>query len=470
MSLADRVLGVGSREGDDILKVQLTRQVNGLNIFYALLALLAALLLWRSGAGSSLLVGIQVLSALIYVANIIITWRGGLSTIRVVTVYVFEIQMFLDMALTNSWNSKVIFVAILYPLLAALVEVSRLRHLFIGLAQVLAFTVVHYALPSLEARLLSLSSLEAGAADFVALMGLVFFPIMATVIIELIFRENLRAREKQKLMLEEIRLSNQKLEIYADRLKDESLRLQAEVNIARKIQTMVLPSCEEIAAIEELDIGCIMRTADEVGGDYYDVIRIGDTVTIGIGDVTGHGLSSGIIMLMAQTVIRTLAELRITDARRFLCLVNKVLYANIKRIRADRNMTLAVVNYSKGRCAVAGQHESIVIQRADGRTELIDTLDLGFYVGLMADVEDYVGCVEFALGKGDFMLLYSDGITEAMNPAGEQFGLPRVLEAARRYASFPAEKIVAKVMKDLYNYMGETEILDDISLVVVRQK
>jgi phosphoserine phosphatase RsbU/P len=297
-----------------------------------------------------------------------------------------------------------------------------------------------------------------------------FFPIMAAMIIELIFRENLRAREKQKVMLEEIRFTNSKLEIYADRLKDESLRLQAEVNIARKIQTMVLPSRQEIAGIDELDISCIMRTADEVGGDYYDVIKIGDTVTIGIGDVTGHGLSSGIIMLMAQTVVRTLAELRITDTRRFLCLVNKVLFANIRRIREDRNMTLAIVSYSKGSCAVAGQHESVVVQRAGGYTEVIDTLGLGFYVGLMEDVEDHVKSATFSLAPGDFILLYSDGITEAMNPAGEQFGLARICECARRYSALGAEKILAKTMKDLYNYMAETGIEDDISLVVVKQK
>jgi len=470
MSLVDRLLSRGSGKDDDIQRIRLTRQVNGLNIFYTFLAGLAALLLGSYVEGSGLLVGIQVAAALIYLLNLILIGRGMLDKVRVLTIYVFEIQMFLDMCLTNAWDSRINFVVILYPLLAALAEDSRFKHLAVSLVQVISIIGLHFLFPAFESRLLSISRLEAGAANVVSVMGLVFFPIMAAVIIELIFRENLRAREKQKEMLEEIRLSNKKLEVYADRLKDESLRLQAEVNIARQIQTMVLPSDEEIQAISELDIACIMRTADEVGGDYYDVIKIDDTVTIGIGDVTGHGLSSGIIMLMAQTVIRTLAELRITDPMRFLGLVNKVLYANIRRIREDRNMTLALVTYRNGECVASGQHESIILQRADGRAEVIDTLNMGFYIGLMEDVEEQLGKAEFRLGPGDFMLLYSDGITEAMDRDGRQFGLERLCDAAKKYSCFPAKKIVAKVIKDVYNHMGEKEIGDDISLVVVKQR
>jgi len=92
-----------------------------------------------------------------------------------------------------------------------------------------------------------------------------------------------------------------------EQLQIENLRMGAELNVARRIQQMILPSPQELE-IEGLDIAGYMAPADEVGGDYYDVLYTDDIVTISIGDVTGHGLESGLLMLMTQTAVRTLKE------------------------------------------------------------------------------------------------------------------------------------------------------------------
>src|SRR5690606_26143747 len=93
-----------------------------------------------------------------------------------------------------------------------------------------------------------------------------------------------------------------------EQLQDENLRLSAELDVARHLQMMVLPSKTEMKMVEELDIAGYSRPADEVGGDYYDILRSGDAVYLGIGDVTGHGLPAGVIMLMAQTALLTLVQ------------------------------------------------------------------------------------------------------------------------------------------------------------------
>jgi len=129
-----------------------------------------------------------------------------------------------------------------------------------------------------------------------------------------------------------------------------------------------------------------MEAADEVGGDYYDVLNIDGVVTLGIGDVTGHGLESGILMLMAQTAVRTLKEIRETDPVRFLDALNRSLYKNVQRMNSEKSLTLVILNYSQGLVSISGQHEETIIVRLGGEIERIDTMDLGFPIALDDDI------------------------------------------------------------------------------------
>ncbi len=470
MKFLEAILNLGSENLGSSMSIRLLRQVNGLNLFYSVVAIFTGVLISVSLPNPGFLVGVQVIAACIYIGSLIMTSRGHLDTVRKSTLYVFEIQMLFAILLTNAWSSAALFVVSVYPLLAALVEVSRFKHLLISFIQIIFFILLHFFFSDLEILVLQFSHLPPSGVTIFTVIALLIIPFLSAVIIDIIFRENLLARKKQKELLNEITISNRKLEIYSERLRDESMRLQAEVNIAKKIQTMVLPSVEEIELVDSLEIACMMIPADEVGGDYYDIIKIDDTVTIGIGDVTGHGLSSGIIMLMAQTVIRTLAEMKVHDPQTLMNVVNRVLYANIKRIKEDRNMTLALLTYKDGRFVVTGQHESVIVLRKTGAVEILDTMDLGFYVGLMPDISDKISQLEIVLEPGDLMVLYSDGITEAENVKKVQFGQDKICSTMQKYQNLPAAKIVSKSMKELFNYMGDSLIQDDISLVVIKQK
>ena len=102
--------------------------------------------------------------------------------------------------------------------------------------------------------------------------------------------------------------ANQQIHTLNEQLKDENLRMGAELEITKRIQQMILPSADELRAIAELDIAGYMAPADDVGGDYYDVLQREGTVAISIGDVTGHGLESGLVMLMTQTAVQALLQ------------------------------------------------------------------------------------------------------------------------------------------------------------------
>ncbi|MDJ1184677.1 AAA family ATPase [Roseofilum casamattae] len=255
-----------------------------------------------------------------------------------------------------------------------------------------------------------------------------------------------------------------------ERLKAENLRLGAELDIARQVQEMILPKPEELRAIPSLDIAGYMTPADEVGGDYYDVLVEDEVVTIGIGDVTGHGLESGLVMMMAQTVIRAMKELREEDPVRFLNTVNRTLYKNVERMQVDRQLTLAILNYNQGHLSISGQHEEVLVVRADGSLETVDTMDLGMTIALVDDIAEFIAQVTVKLEPGDGVVLYTDGIPEAENKAGELYGLERLCETIQQHWSGSAEEIQAEAIADVQEFIGSHKVFDDITLVVIKEQ
>ncbi|PDW03036.1 SpoIIE family protein phosphatase [Candidatus Viridilinea mediisalina] len=268
----------------------------------------------------------------------------------------------------------------------------------------------------------------------------------------------------------ELRQANQEITRLNEQLRDENLRLGAELDVARRLQMMVLPPTQEIQAIQELDIACYMRPADEVGGDYYDVLQIDDSIFLGIGDVTGHGLPAGIIMLMAQTAYLTLSQSGERDMERIAQVLNRVLYHNIVRIQEDKNMTLAVIHYRERELTLVGQHESVIVCRANGTIEIVDTLDLGLPMGLEEDITEFVSTKRLQLASGDVLLLYTDGITEAENQARQQFGVEGITNGLRNYYRLSATEIVNHLTTDVYAFINNGTIYDDLSLLVVKQR
>ena len=247
-------------------------------------------------------------------------------------------------------------------------------------------------------------------------------------------------------------------------------RMGAELDVAQQLQQMVLPKPEEFDDIEGLDIAGYMEPADEVGGDYYDVLHTDGVVTIGIGDVTGHGLESGILMLMTQTAVRTLQEVGELDPIEFLDTLNRTIYQNVIRMDSEKNLTLAILNYSAGRVSISGQHEETIVVRKGGEIERIDTMDLGLPIGMDDDIFDFIDRTSVELQLGDGVVLYTDGIPEAFNLDKKQYGMERLCEVISRNWEYTADEIKDAVMNDVREFIGEQKVFDDITLVVLKQQ
>ncbi|WP_231516646.1 SpoIIE family protein phosphatase [Planktothrix paucivesiculata] len=254
------------------------------------------------------------------------------------------------------------------------------------------------------------------------------------------------------------------------RLQTENLRLATELEVTRRLQQMILPKPEELAAISGLEIVGFMEPAEEVGGDYYDVLETDGVVTLGIGDVTGHGLESGILMLMTQMGIRTLTEIRETNPIQFLTILNNTLYKNVERMNVDRNLTLAILNYYQGLLTVSGQHEEILIVRSDGNIERIDTIDLGIPIALDENITQFINSVTVELKTGDGVVLYTDGITETFNLNKQQYGLDRLCNVISKNWQHPLEEIKQTVINDIVTFRGKEKQFDDITLLILKQK
>ncbi|MDJ0731646.1 MAG: SpoIIE family protein phosphatase [Crocosphaera sp.] len=255
-----------------------------------------------------------------------------------------------------------------------------------------------------------------------------------------------------------------------EKLKEENLRLSAEIEITRRLQQMILPKTDELKQIEGLDIAGFMEPATDVGGDYYDVLNQNGRVKIGIGDVTGHGLESGVVMIMVQTAIRTLMTQNEADPLKFLSVINRTIFDNVERINSDKNLTLSLLDYEENCLRLSGQHESLIVVRKGGEIEIVDTIDLGFPVGLEEDISDFLGETEILLNPGDVVVLYTDGITEAENPVGEMYGLERLCEIVSQNWEQSAQEIKTAVINDVKQHIDTQTVYDDITLLVIKQK
>jgi serine phosphatase RsbU (regulator of sigma subunit)/PAS domain-containing protein len=280
---------------------------------------------------------------------------------------------------------------------------------------------------------------------------------------------NITQMIEYSLDITERKRAEQEIARLNERLKAENLRMSAELDVTRRLQQMLLPKPHELNQINGLEIADFLQAAEEVGGDYYDVLVHDGRVRIGIGDVTGHGLESGVLAIMVQTAVRTLLDSHETDLVKILNTINRTIYDNVQRMNSDKNLTLALLDYHHGQIILSGQHEEMIVVR-QGKVERIDTIDLGFPIGLEPDIVNFTAITKVTLNPGDVVVLYTDGITEAENSDGKLYRLERLCEIIRQNWQKSAEEIRQAVIDDVRQYIGQHKVFDDITLLVLKQK
>jgi len=282
---------------------------------------------------------------------------------------------------------------------------------------------------------------------------------------------NTELEQRVEMRTQELEQANNKISDLNTQLQSENDRLGTELAITRELQEMLLPKKAELKLIHGIEVASFIAPATEVGGDYYDVLPHPHGVTIGIGDVTGHGLESGVIMLMVQMAIRTLIRHNITDLEIILNVVNTALLENIQRMGTDKNLSLLLLDFQNDTVHIAGQHEEVLIVRKNGEIEREDTINLGFTVGLEQNIAEFIDTRRITLQQGDGVVIYTDGITEAFNQAGEEYGIERLCSMIHlHWQSSSTEAIQAKIIDDVYQHMEGLPVSDDITLLVIKQQ
>jgi serine phosphatase RsbU (regulator of sigma subunit) len=346
-----------------------------------------------------------------------------------------------------------------------------------------------------------------------------------------------RQKDKLEAFANNLYKTNQQLEETNWQLKTTKDALWGEMELAKKIQTVLLPKSPVIPGYE---IDAYMKPADEVGGDYYDVICIDNndrrggaclhpdserdeekdgepcrggscarpqdsgqspktnpknpsnlfigklsefapidpstlyhlssnlypSYWLAIGDVSGHGVSAGLVMMMLQTSIRTALKTYAHESpMQILEIVNTIIHENIKKLGEDKYVTLTLLSVQdNGHFYFSGLHQDILVFRSQkNQVEWIETR--GMWLGIMEDVKGEMLVDRVILAPGDIMLLYTDGIPEATDQQGKMYNGEKLAALFEKNGRQSPGKIKSTLVESLKNYKCN----DDVTMLIIKR-
>jgi sigma-B regulation protein RsbU (phosphoserine phosphatase) len=249
----------------------------------------------------------------------------------------------------------------------------------------------------------------------------------------------------------------------------EHVYMRQSLELAEEVQKSLLPS--RIPRLEGFDVAGESRYCDETGGDYFDVYKQtengGETLSIIVGDVTGHGVAAALLMASVRAMFRALAR-RSGPLKERVGAVNELLSRDVQD--SGNFVTLFYLEIQGGDDAIswvrAGHDPGILYHPQSG--EFSELSGMGLVLGAFeeAEFEESQGALRT---PGEILLIGTDGIWEAHDAAGEMFGKDRVREIVRAMADRSAEEIKDAVLAAVREFQGEVEQEDDITLAVVKK-
>jgi serine phosphatase RsbU (regulator of sigma subunit) len=239
-------------------------------------------------------------------------------------------------------------------------------------------------------------------------------------------------------------------------------RATQELEIAKQVQARLFP--QMLPPIETLDYAGSCIQARQVGGDYHDMLDLGrGRFALVIGDISGKGIAAALLMANLQANLRSQCAIALDDLERLLCSVNRLFYENTSE---SSYATLFFAEYDdqarRLRYVNCGHLPGLVLHQ-DGAVER-----LGSTATLVGIFEEWdCSIAECQLAAGDSLALYTDGITESFNDAGEEFGEQRLIEALRRYRDLAPRAVIASIVEEVQRFSPH-EQWDDITLIVAK--
>ncbi len=250
-------------------------------------------------------------------------------------------------------------------------------------------------------------------------------------------------------------------------------RIAGELRLGREIQIKLLP--QSVPAVDGLRLAGLSVPAMEIGGDYYDFfIPSGatrpdnspfPTVSVVIGDVSGKGVGAGLIMAAVQAILKELSRHDLSP-RLILSRTNDHL---LEYTRGGKFMTMLYLVWdgrTRRMIYSSAGHEHIIVWRE--KTGDVDVrLSGGFLLGVSPDIADMLEDNSLDLERGDKLVLYTDGVTEAAGPDGEMFGLDRLVQAVRNSGRANAQEVLEALQSELARFTRGNRQTDDITMVIL---
>jgi sigma-B regulation protein RsbU (phosphoserine phosphatase) len=245
-------------------------------------------------------------------------------------------------------------------------------------------------------------------------------------------------------------------------------RIDRDLEVAHDIQRILLPNAAP--AIDGFEIAGLNIPASQVSGDYYDYIPLGgDRIGIAIADVSGKGIAASLIMAMCRSVLRSVARSS-QSAAAVLHEVNRQVYPDI---REDMFISMAYVIAQKGSdelvLARAGHDAPLHFRASDQMVTRINPPGMALGIDSGSVFNRVTSDFRVRLEAGDCLILYTDGVTEALDVDGLEFGISKLIEAVQASSPNGAAAILSRVTSDLKSFVGGHHQNDDITLIAIRK-
>ncbi len=266
-------------------------------------------------------------------------------------------------------------------------------------------------------------------------------------------------------------------------LKREHRLLQEQVRIARQVQSRLFP--QKLPEIPTLDYSGVCQPAGEVGGDYYDVLKVSSNqYCLAVGDISGKGISAALLMASLQALVRSHASQTRENLAAVVTEVNRLLCSMTEENRFA-TLFCAVYDDSKRQLTYvnAGHNPPLLFRRGTSGPEIqpVDSSASGAGSNGILRLEGSGAVLgmfpegaylqhRLPLGPGDTLIVYTDGITEAQDLQGREYGEKRLTDLVRSKISLSPADLQDQLLANVKHFAGEVSIRDDLTLLLVRAK
>jgi len=266
-------------------------------------------------------------------------------------------------------------------------------------------------------------------------------------------------------------VSQASLAIKNYRLVSEALqnqRYREELKIAKEVQKRLLPT--NMVLNDHMQIHAFSKAADDVGGDYYDIYPYpdGKKIALTIGDVSGNGTTASFNMAQMKGIFQSLIQLGV-PADQFMVYANNAVSACLEKA-SFITLSLFIIDLENStfEYARAGHCQSLHYAAKEKAFKILEQKGLGLGILRNEGYKSHIEKFNYSFEKNDVLIMYTDGIIEANNAAGDEYGFDNLKQVLEQNISLAPKQLSEKVLHDLYEFTGKRELNDDYSIIILK--